>query len=90
MAKKAEGTPRHPLLEIQIPKRQATGSPLAIAVPVSPATPASPLSAPTPALQSAVQTNEQLVKADLVRYQTKKMQLPRHDPSNEASVEDAG
>jgi len=90
MAKKAEGTPCCPLLEIQIPKYQETGSPLAIAMPASPATQDSPLPAPTPALQSAVRTIEQLVKADPERYQTKKMQLPRHDPSNEASVEAAG
>jgi len=90
MAKKAEGTPHHPLLEIHIAKRQETGSPLAIAVPASPAIADSPLPAPTPAPQSAVQTIEQLVKADPEHYQTKKMQLPRHDPSNEASVEAAG
>jgi len=87
IARKAEGTPRRPLLEIQIPKRQETGSPLAIAISASPAIPASPLPAPTPASQSAVQTIEQLVKADPERYQTKKMQLPRHDPTNEASIE---
>jgi len=68
MAKKAKGTPRRPLLEVQIPKRQETGSPLAIAVPASLDIPASPLSAPTPAPQSAVQTIEQLVKADPERY----------------------
>jgi len=90
MARKAEGTPRCPLLEIQIPKRQETGSPLAIAVPASPIIPDSPIPAPTLAPQSAVQTIEQLVNADPERYQTKKMQLPRHDPSNEASVEAAG
>jgi len=90
MAKKAEGTPRYPLLEIQIPKHQETGSPLAIAVPATPAILDSPLPAPTPAPQSAVETIEQLVMDDLERYQTKKMQLPRHDPSNEASVEAAG
>jgi len=90
MAKKAEGTPRRPLLEIQIPKHQETGSPLAIAVSASPDIPASPLPAPTSAPQSAVQTMEQLMKADPERYQTKKMQLPRHDSSNEASVEAAG
>jgi len=90
MAKKAEGTPRRPLLEIHFPKCQETGSPLAIAVPASPAIPASPLPAPTPAPQSAVQTIEQLVKAHPERYQTKKMQLHRHDLLNEASVEAAG
>jgi len=90
MAKKVEGTPHHPLLEIQIPKYHETGSSLAIAVPGSPAILASPLPTPTPAPQFAVQTIEQLVKADLERYQTKKMQLPRHDLSNEASVEAAG
>jgi len=90
IAKKAEGTPRHPLLEIQIPKRQETGSPLAIAVPASPAIPSAPLPAPTPAPQSAVQTIEQLGKSDSERYQTKKIQLPRHDLSSEASVEAAG
>ena len=73
MAKKPEGTPRRPLLEIQIPKRQETGSTLAIAVPASPDIAASPLPAPTPAPQSAVQTIEQLVNADPDRYQTKKM-----------------
>jgi len=73
MTKKVEGTPRRPLLEIQIPKRQETGSPLAIAVPTTLADSASPLSAPTPAPQSAVQTIEQLVNADPDRYQTKKM-----------------
>jgi len=90
MAKKAEGTLRRPLLEIPIPKWQATGSPLAIAVSASPVIPDSPILASTPAPQFAVQTIEQLVKADLERYQTKKMQLPRHDRSNEASVEAAG
>jgi len=90
MAKKAEGTPRRLLLEIQIPKHQETGSPLAIAVSATPAVPASPLLAPTAASQSAVQTIEQLMKADPERYQSKKMQLLRHDPSNEASVEAAG
>jgi len=90
MAKKAEGTSRCPLLEIQIPKRQETGSPLAIAVPASPVISDSPIPAPTPAPQSAVQTIGHLVKADPKRYQTKKMQLPRHDPWNEASVEAAG
>jgi len=90
IAKKIEETPHHrPLLEIQIPKRQETGSPLAIAVPATPAILASPLPAPTPAPLSAVQTIEQLVKADLERYQTKKMQLPRHDPTNEVSKEAA-
>jgi len=54
MAKKAERTSRHPLLEIQILKRQETGSPLGIAVPATLAIPDSPLSAPTPAPQSAV------------------------------------
>jgi len=49
MTRKAEGTPRHPLLEIQIPKRQETGSRLAIAIPASPAILASPLPAPSPA-----------------------------------------
>jgi len=68
MAKKAEGTPRHPLLEIEIPKRQETGSALAIAVPASPTIADSPLPAPTPAPQSAVQTIEQPVKADPERY----------------------
>jgi len=90
IAKKAEGTPCRPLLEIQIPKRQETGSPLAIAVPATPAVPASPLRTPTPTPQSAMQTIEQLMKAVPERYQTKKMQLPRHDPSNEAFVEGAG
>jgi len=90
MAKKAEGIPHRPLLEIQIPKCQETSSPLAIAVPASPAILASPLSTPTPAPQSAAQTVEQLVKAYAECYQTKKMQLPRHDLSNEASVEAAG
>jgi len=90
IAKKIEETPRRrPLLEIQIPKHQETGSPLAIAVPASPAIPASPLPAPTPAPLSAVQTIEQLVKADPEHYQTKKMQLPRHNPTNEASKEAA-
>jgi len=84
MAKKIEKTLHcHPLLEIQSPKRQETGSPLAIAVP------ASPLPALTPAPLSAVQTIEQLVKADPECYQTKKMQLPKHDSTNEASVEAA-
>jgi len=88
IAKKIEETPhRRPLLEIQILKRQETGSPLAIAVPATPAAPASPLPAPTPAPLSAMQTIEQLVKADPERYQTKKMQLPRHNPMNEASRE---
>jgi len=73
MAKKAEGIPCCPLLEIQIPKHQETGSPLAIAVPASSAILGSPLAAPSPAPQSAVQTIEQLVKTDLERYQTKKM-----------------
>jgi len=68
MAKKAEGTPHCPLLEIQIPKGQETGSPLAIAIPATPAIPDSPLPARTPAPQSAVQTFEQLVKADPERY----------------------
>jgi len=54
MAKKAEGTSRRPLLEIQIPKRQETGSSLAIAVLASPATQDSPLPAPTPPPQSGV------------------------------------
>ena len=86
MAKKIEETlRRRPLLEIQIPKRQETGSPLAIAILASPAIPASPLPAPTLAPLSAVQTIEQLVKADPERYQTKKMQLPRHNPTNEAA-----
>jgi len=90
MAKKIEKTPYgHPLLEIQIPKRPETGSPLAIAVPATPAVPASPLPAPTPAALSAVQTIEQLVKADPEHYQTNKIQLPRHDPTNEASKEAA-
>jgi len=90
MAKKIEETPRcHPLLEIQIPKHQVTGSPLVIAVPASPAIPASSLPAPTPAPMSAVQTIEQLVKADPEHYQTKKIQLPKHDPMNEASREAA-
>jgi len=89
MAKKAEGTPRCPLLEIQIPKRQETGSPLAIAIPATPAIPASSLPAPTPTPLSAVQTIEQLVKVDPERYQTKKMHLIRHDPMNEASREAA-
>jgi len=74
MAKKIEETPCcRPLLEIQIPKHQETGSPLAIAVPASPAIPASPLPTLTPALLSAMQTIEQLVKADPEHYQTKKM-----------------
>ena len=90
IAKKAEGIPYRPLLEIQIPKCQETGSPLAIAVPASPTIPDSPLPAPTASPQSAVHTIEKLVKADPERYQTKKMQLPRHDLSNEASVEAAG
>jgi len=90
MAKKIEDASRHcPLVEIQIPKRQETGFPLAIAVPATSAIPASPLPAPTPALLSAVQTIEQLVKADPERCQTKKMQLPRHDPTNKASKEAA-
>jgi len=89
VTKKAEGTPRRPLLEIQIPKHQETHSPLVIAVPASPAIRASPLPAPTPAPQSAVQTIEQLVKADPERYQTKKMQLPRYNHTNEASKEAA-
>jgi len=89
IAKKAEGAPHCPLLEIQIPKHQETGSPLAIAVPASPAVPNSPLLAPTPAPQSAAQTIEQLVKADPEHYQTNKMQLLRHDPTNEASIEAA-
>jgi len=59
MAKKIEETLRHcPLLDIQMPKRQETGSPLALAVPTSPAIPASPLPTPTPAPLSAVQTIE--------------------------------
>jgi len=90
IAKKAEGTPRHALLVIQIPKRQETGSPVAVAVPATPAVPPSPLLASTPAPQSAVQTMEQLMKPDPERYQTKKMQLPKHDPSNEGSVKAAG
>jgi len=86
MAKKIEETPHHhPLLEIQIPKHQETGSPLAVPIRASPAILASPLPAPTPAPLSAVQTIEQLVKADPERYQTTKIQLPRHDPMNEAS-----
>jgi len=90
MAKKIEETPcRRPLLEIQIPKHQETGSPLAIAVPASTAIPASPLPTPTPATLSAVQTIEQLVKADPERYQTKEMQLPKYDPMNKASKEAA-
>jgi len=68
MTKKSEGTPRHPLLEIQIPKYQETGSPLAIAVSTSPAIPDSTLPATTTAHQFAVQTIGQLVKADLERY----------------------
>jgi len=59
MVKNIEEAPHHrPVLEIQIPKRQETGSPLAIAIP------ASPLPAPTPAPLSAVQAIEQLMKAD--------------------------
>jgi len=54
MAKKAEETPCRPLLEIQIPKHQQTGCPLAIAITASPAIPDSPLPAPTTASQSAV------------------------------------
>ena len=54
MAKKVEGTPHHPLLEIQIPKYHETGSSLAIAVLASPATQDSPLPAPTPPPQSGV------------------------------------
>jgi len=91
MAKKAEGIPCCPLLEIQIPKYQETDSTLAIAVQAATsAVPDSPLPTPTLAPQSAVQTIKQLVKANPERYQTKKMPLPRYDPSNEASVEAAG
>jgi len=69
IAKKIEETRRrHSLLEIQIPKGQETRSPLAIAVPATPAVPASPLPTPTPAPLSAVQTIEQLVKADPDHY----------------------
>jgi len=86
MAKKIEEIPRcRPLLEIQIPKHQETGSPLAVAIRASPAIVVSPLPAPTPAPLSAVQTIEQLAKADPERYETTKMQLPRYDPTNEAS-----
>jgi len=93
MAKKLEETPhRCPLLKIQIPSHQETESPLAIAVPATPAVPDTSASAPTPVTmpQSAVKTIEQLLNADPERYSTRKMVLPRHDPTNEASIEAAG
>jgi len=62
---------------------------LQIAIPATAAVSASPFPAPAPAPLSAVQTIEQLVKADPERYQTKQMQLPRHDRTNEASREAA-
>jgi len=89
MAKKTEETPaRHrPLLEIQIHKHQETGSALVIAILATPTISASPLPTPTPAPLSTVQTIKQLVKTSSEHYHTKKMQLPRHDPMNEASRE---
>jgi len=90
IAKKIEETTCHrPLLKIQILKHQETGSLLAIAIPATTAIPASPLPTPTPAPLSAVQTIEQLVKADLECYQIKKMQLLRYDPMNKVSREAA-
>jgi len=92
MVKKLEETPhRRSLLKIQIPSRQETESPLAIAVPATSAIPDTPAPAPTPDTmpQSTVTTIEQLLNADPERYSTRKMVLPRHDPDNEASIEAA-
>jgi len=91
MIKKNEETPARycPLLEIQVPKHQETGSPLAIAISATPALPASALLDPTLALQSAVQTIEQLMKPDLECYHIKKIALFKDDPTNEVFINPA-
>src|SRR5205085_10733827 len=75
MAKKPLQNERRPLLEIQIPAREAD-TPIAVQNP-----------APEP--KSAAQTIEALIKADPQRFLPKKIDLPPHDEKFAPSVEAA-